>query len=131
MDHTSGWTDAEGHRFLLCQPYGLRDPESLAQACKEFELDCRVSSTGWYGWGTVCISLAPRAQKGLRLWSAAEVCEHAGRLAAKNGRTELPPTDPHEALAWWQRGFDRQSRGVYGPEPDARDARQKTQSKAK
>lgn len=62
MDHVSGWTRS-GERFLICQPYAIRDFESLDRACKDFDLDACVTGDGWYGHGTVCIVLRPMTTK--------------------------------------------------------------------
>ncbi len=56
MDHTSGWTK-DGVRLLLCQPYGISEPDTLVQACKEIGLAAAVHGSGWYGHGTVAIEL--------------------------------------------------------------------------
>jgi hypothetical protein len=62
MDHVSAWTDKSGQRLLICQPYGLRhnDVQSLLEACEQFDLKAEITSTGFYGHGTICIILTSK-----------------------------------------------------------------------
>jgi hypothetical protein len=68
-DHVSAYTDREGNRFLICQPYNLseKDCQQILEAAQTFDLHVQIDGRGWYGHGTVCIKFEPARQAKARL----------------------------------------------------------------
>lgn len=61
MDHISGWISADGNRVLICQPYEIRDFNSIAEVCSRFGIEAVITGTGWYGHGTILVYLTKRS----------------------------------------------------------------------